>query len=329
MSRLLKYKESLLKFIKDRSKLLELNSMPNPELEPIIYNLIKNDDMFLPIICLTIMNNQNKKNHITVQGYYAASIVEVLTILKNLIETEKSFKIKYGDKMYNDMINYLILASNKTFHSNAETIKLFIKQENMYQILMATMNVFQSTMSYDTLLAPVVLETTNNKPAKDLLKWYLKDDPVLIEKHNSLKQVSQESFNNYINKKIGAVSEYAFVTGWLIGCGAEADIPKIKKISRYFAMIYKLSRDFANIENDLKNLTSNFSTNFVINYGLQESYEMFIYNQQKFIEETMVNDIFTSTVKEIVEHIEKIVDDIIDTTSPDLKSSCSTISSKI
>jgi hypothetical protein len=43
-------------------------------------------------------------------------------------------------------------------------------------------------------------------------------------------------------------------------------------------------------------------------------------NKERFIQDSMNLDIFTCTIKEIIDGIENKVDEIIDQTSPDIKS---------
>jgi hypothetical protein len=79
-----------------------------------------------------------------------------------------------------------------------------------------------------------------------------------------------------------------------------------------------------NIEHDLAKLDVTGSTdNHIINYGIHESYELFMNNKQKFIEECLKKDMLTDTIKEIISSIEIKVDSVIDETSPDLKSNVS------
>ena len=75
-----------------------------------------------------------------------------------------------------------------------------------------------------------------------------------------------------------------------------------------------------------KNSENGITRNYVLNYGLLDSHELFMYNKQKFIEECMILDIYTSTVKEIVNIIDKNIDDIIEQTSPDLRSNLTSTS---
>ena len=90
-------------------------------------------------------------------------------------------------------------------------------------------------------------------------------------------------------------------------------------------MLYKISKDFEIIESDILNHNKKLSTNYVVNYGLQDSHEIYKENQQKFIEGAMTMGIYTNTIKEILNSIEQRVDYIIDQTSPDLASYCSSI----
>jgi len=48
---------------------------------------------YFPILLLTVMNNQNKKNHISMQGYYLASSIEFLIIFLQVIESKKKLLI--------------------------------------------------------------------------------------------------------------------------------------------------------------------------------------------------------------------------------------------
>ena len=56
---------------------------------------------------------------------------------------------------------------------------------------------------------------------------------------------------------------------------------------------YQISNDFSNIDQDLKNNDDGVTLNYVINCGIQESYEKFMDSKQKFIEEAMNLEIFS------------------------------------
>jgi hypothetical protein len=267
------------------------------------------------------MNNQNKKKHISMQGYYAASSIEFLNIMMNMIDNRTDY-IKMLGKDYNKIINYLMLSANKSLYQNLESISHYISKDISNKIFITVLNTLHSKVSYDNILDSFTFELNNRSPKNDTLRWYLKNNNNFKSAFNKINQIKKESFIKYINKKIVNLSEMAITIGWLLGCGDIKYISKLKGISRYFAIIYKLSIDFQNIEHDI--LSSNgISKNYVVNYGLQDSYEYFMDNKQKFIEEAMLHDIYTSTIKEILNNIENKVEAIIDETSPDIKSSVS------
>ena len=90
MSRLLKYKDSLDRFIKDKSCLFDTDSILNSNIETLLYNKIKESDKILAILLLTIMNNQNKKKKITLQGYYMASMIEFIVLITKFISDKNN-----------------------------------------------------------------------------------------------------------------------------------------------------------------------------------------------------------------------------------------------
>ena len=322
MSRLVKYRESLVRFIKDKSILLNNNSVGDPNFEPFLYSKIKNDDLLLSIVFLTIMNSQNKKNKITLQGYYAASSIEMLNIIVDISENSE----KYNKDFYYRIINFLTTCSFKSFYQNLESIKSFVDQNLSSSVFFDSMDVFTNNVFESKFSEEFAWKITEDGPNKDLIKWYLKNNEECKDNFNNLKMVKKECFEDFINNKIGALSEIAFSISWIMGCGSIKLLPKIKKMSKNFAWMYKIALDFDNIEDDLSTDGLNFSKNYVVNYGLQESYEKFMDNKQKMIEELMVLEIYTITIKEIMNYIEEKVDRIIDETSPDLKSNFSNIS---
>lgn len=325
MNRILKYKESLLKFIRDRSCLFDKSNLPDEKIETTLLNRIKTSNMILPILFLTIMNSQNKKNNISIQGYYTASSIEFAELLFYFLEHKDEVLMNLNHNLYEKMLKYLILCTNRSIYQNLDSINRFLQPTNFTTIFINIMSIYNDNISYQNLLADIKLEYSETKPNKDLEKWYIKDNQALKQAFNTIKQIKRETFMNYINKKIGSLCEMALCMGWILGGGEPSELPKIRKISRYFTMIYKLARDFCTIDDDLKNAKNGVTWNYIINYGLQESYELFMHNKQKFIQETMMIDIYTTTIKEIIDCIEIKVDAIIDETSPDLKSTCSTL----
>ena len=330
MSRLSRYKESLARFIKDRSCLSEVDYLPSADIYPIIYNYTKESDLILPTILLTIMHNQHKKRHVYIQGYYAATGIEFLSIMINIIRNYSTFVEKYSLETYTKTINFLILCFHKSIYQNLDSINNTVKNKNnteseLSNVFVNVMALCNDKLSYKYLLNGPKFEYNNRHPKTDTLRWYLKDNSPVSKEFKKIDQLKKESINQYINNTLGSICELAFGIGWYIGIGRKRDINKIIKLSHNFTMLYKISKDFEVIESDILNHDKRLSTNYVVNYGLQESYETYLDHKQKFIEGVMTMDIYTGTIKEILNSIEQKVDAIIEDTSPDLKSFCSSI----
>jgi len=267
------------------------------------------------------MNNQNKKNSKSIQGYYAASMVQIVQILLDLLENGTKDDLNYMTR------EYLLITATNSLYQNLETVKDNFDGDVASEIIINTLKVYHERMSYTNIMHDCVMEVSNDKPCKDVKDWYIRDDSSLNEHFDSIKTVTKKSFKEYVTKKIGSVSELAFQIGWIIGCGNQKESKKISKVAKAFCYIYKLSQDFENLDTDIRNAKNGVTRNFIVNYGLQNSYEIFMDNKQKFIENSMDLNIFTSTVKEILNYIEAKVDNVIDKTSPDLRSTYSNLQS--
>ena len=308
MSRLYRYQTSITNFIKDRSCLFtNINQGDNFKFnQTILYDSLVKSDMYLPILFLTIMNNQNKKKKITIQGYYLASCIEFLHILSdNNIFNNNALKV------------HLILSANKSLHQNIDILKNYVSNDDNIKISTELNDLYHSVVNLKKLLGDTKYKYTTNLVNNEVSKWYIKNTYM----------IDKTSYEENLNNKLGSLIELVICGGWILGGGSlsgDTNINQIKKIATYFTRVYKIYLDFINIEVDLINLsTSNFTDNHIINYGIHESYELFMNNKQKFIEECLKKDMYTDTIKEIISNIEIKVDNIIDETSPDLKSNVS------
>lgn len=323
MSRILKYKESLHRFIKDKSYLTDEKITSQP-LNNYVINKIQNDDLIVPILLLTVMNNQNKKNHISMQGYYVSSCIEFLNVLIELIEKRNEIVINSGLDSYIKLQNNLINLIYKSINHNFESIKNVIQSPNIINVIINSLNALETTIRKITSIVDLNIKISNKNCNLDIVTWYLKDKNDLVEKIKKIKQINKDSYNEYLEKKYTGVIELALILGYIMGGGDVKDINKLKKQAKFFSVMYKISKDFDNLENDINSCTTS-SLNYVINYGLQDAYEQFLLSKQKFIEESMMQDTYTNTIKEIIDILESKVDFIIDNTSPDLKSNFSSV----
>jgi geranylgeranyl diphosphate synthase type II len=79
------------------------------------------------------------------------------------------------------------------------------------------------------------------------------------------------SIENIILKKTGSFFELAFVVGWLIGGGSYSSLERIQNIANNFAMVYQITDDIEDMEDDQKNNSPNYAN---------------IYGKTKAIEDT-------------------------------------------
>jgi hypothetical protein len=319
MNRLIKYRESIDRFIKNTGCIY--NNIEKSTADS-LFKTTENNNRILSIMLLTIMNNRNKKQKITIQGYYAAVSIEYINILLCLINEKHKYETLYGKSNYNKYIIHLLWCINKSICSNMDSIKLHIN--NCPNTFIQIMEIYNKFVSPEYLLCETNFVITTEKINNDVLKWYIKDNKDLEKKYNNFFKISEDSFMEYIQTKIKSICNITFCTGWLLGCGDNSNILLVDKMSNHFSMIYKLYIDFINLEENILN-SDKYCVNFVANYGLHYSYDLFMKHKKKFLEICMTLDTFTATIKEIIYYIEFQVEQIIDQTSPDLKSNMSNI----
>ena len=102
----------------------------------------------------------------------------------------------------------------------------------------------------------------------------------------------------------------------------------LNSIGYKLGMIYAISNDFDSIEKDILNSDpkTKSSKNLIINLGIQESFVLYMETKSSFIEECMKLNLFTHTLKEVVDLFEEKVDKCLEQSSVDMKSTYSSFS---
>lgn len=348
MNRLQRYKESLHRFIKEKSCLNDITDCPtcsscknckqqktslfcdnciscpscDKDINNYIFTLIQSNDSIYSTLFLTIMNNQNKKNHISLQGYYIATCIEFMNVLINIIEDRDNIIQKFGVNKYIKMSNNLFIYATQSLNQNIDIIKNIFTPQNLDKITINSTTLLNDTFKNITSLYDHKFEISPNACNYNIVDWYLKNDDTLIKKFKSLNQVTKKSMDIYINKKYNIMSELSIVLGWIFGNGSILNMSTFKQTIKYFGSMYKISKDFETLETQIQNSTL-YTSNYVLNYGLQSGYEEFVNNKQLFIADMLASDVYSNTLKEIIDKIELDIDTILDQTSPDLKSNYS------
>src|SRR5271154_3409490 len=104
MSRISRYQEGILKFLKTKSFINETTDTT----KNILYDLLELSDHIPAILCLTILNNQCKKYDIKIHGYYLASGIDVLMLMAKVCSSRDYFENKFGQVAVDNMIMEVI-----------------------------------------------------------------------------------------------------------------------------------------------------------------------------------------------------------------------------
>jgi hypothetical protein len=322
MSRVSRYHDSFKAFINKRSC---LSDVQGSDVYESIQSHLKDNQYILPILMLTITNNQNKKNKVSFLGYYAASGIEFLRIFLELSNYRDYYIHEYGIDKYCRITNLLIMWCMKSWHQNMDAVKRHLSDDKINKLYSTFTTLLNNKMGIDGLLDANPIDK-NDVTRSDLHKYYShRNETELLNLFKEIKHIKKDDMDKMINNKMGSLSEFVVLIGWILGCGNESQSSRLIRAGKSFGIMYQIAQDFENIDRDVHRSKYGTVYNYVINCGIQESYEKFMENKHKFIEEALNLDVFSSTVKEIVDIIEGKVDLVIDETSPDLKSTYSTI----
>ena len=320
MSRISRYQEGIIKFLKTKSF---INETTEPT-KKILNDLMELSDHIPAILCLTTLNNQCKKYDLKIHGYYLASGIDVLMLVAKVCSSRDYFDNKYGQFVVDNMIMEVISSFYRCITQNIDTLRL--SKNGVINTRLT-----QLCIEYTTNMIPhITHKSTHISQSKmkktDLLCMDL-DDKTYIQykKKNKLdKCVLIED----IKKRYGSVCKLAMSLGWILGQYDEAtftkikelgDIPtitKIEKLGEFMGTFLKLHDDFKYTYRDIE--LGRFSLNYVINYGIKEAYNELVESKAYFIEGSMLLCIDTKTSKEIIDMVVKDIDDIVKDISVDM-----------
>lgn len=304
MNKLDKYRKSLNEVIDTNQDIILLNSTYDN-----IINENRDNNLYESIITLSILGKHTKKNDFALHGYHAATSIEMIKVLNKILANNKKYINKYGQETYSEIIIKITSIINRTLLENinlrttAQNNKSHKNSGNLYtliQILNEKLN--EITGHIDFLL--------NKNNIKELNKLHYQTDKI---KEIALKNkiINRSQFEDHVNIKYAKVCELAFLSGLAIGSGSFENIVDIEKISSCIGMMIKISRDFKNINNDLK-YSDGYTTNSVLNLGLTKANDLYTSNKIKF--NTIKHDsvFITQTIKELVCELDNNINELID-----------------
>jgi len=311
MSRILRYKESIDKFFKNKSFINDIDTV----YKNYILEISLKNDYFVSIVLLTIMNNISKKNNLSLHGYFIASGIESLYLITTTYENLEFYNNKIGTQANNSL---KLLINNNIYRSlsqNIESINMYFHKEKIIKIN-TTINKY-ITQKLEKI-NNIYNTPSNTWVPNDFLKYKLYEQKYKNKLQN-IKTYNKQELLNYIDVVYGNICKITLVSGYLLGGGDEKIIPKLELLAVHMSQLIKVATDFNNVDFDIEN-SNNYIFNSVVILGYQDAFELFQTSKEKFVEGCMQLDIHTNTIKEIIDVLEERIDNFIDNTNTQTES---------
>lgn len=316
MSRISRHQESILNFTKNKSRLS--NVITDGTLGIKIDNLLKKCDMYVPIMLTTVLSSVCSKHNVSHHGRYIATGIEMLMMIVRMNDCKKYYENEVGVNYFQKIQNKLLSLVNICLSDNIKHIQRAANKDKIIKIFHSTVKLLNGKI-FD-IIDHDELETIENITKSDLINF--KFDHVKNPKKILMetKKIKKDDLTIYIQKKYGSVCQLAMVLGWALGNGDDKIFEELQKLGDNLGFMVKISYDFKNLERDMSNMEQLKTTNYIINNGMQDAFELFFDNKTKFIKGCMTHDLYTNTVKEIIDILEDEIDSAIDKMPADMKS---------
>jgi hypothetical protein len=318
MSRITRYQESIDKFIKNK-----LNLIYDYDDNKFVYDNLKNSNHLCGIILSTILNTNIKKSCLKIHGYYMAIGIDILLLIVKINSNYLYYSNLLGDKLHN-IILHLQLGVYKAFQLNLDGYKSS-KSNDVVNIILFTMN-------YLNTLLTDILKTYKFQSNKKMIKSDILSIDDINTKDNKDKlqkliRIEEEELMTYTKNTYGNIGKLCIILGWVLGGGNinKDTLCKLESLGESFGLIYKICSDYMNVQNDINN-TSKYSTNVLINVGINDSFSVFNDMKSKFIEDALILNLFTHTTKEVIDTLENKIDKCLSKSKIDMKSTYSSFS---
>lgn len=211
----------------------------------------------------------------------------VISMVSNLNLNTKLFTHGYFSGLIIDLLKVLIEISNNKEKYNIEVYyNLIIKV-----ILLINETIINNTDYIDNKNLSQISKLINDNIIKLIEKFQM-----TVEK----KVIKKNSMMEYIDVKYGIICQITMLIGWITGNGNISMKQSVMKIGEHLGILLKLYYD-------CKNLHLNQQENYIVNYGIQDTFELYLNTKQKFIEGCMTLNILTGTIKEIIDTVDAVV----------------------
>ena len=306
MSRISRYQESIEKFIKNKN----INNYFAEEFSKEIDEKLNKSDHLCGIILSTIFNHNTKNSNIKGHGYFLGILIDICLVMLNT----KNISIDMNTNLTIGL--YRLLSENLQILKYDDSDKLILISNKIYEYFNSHIYTILKNDKYNL-----------KKMTKSDLLNLKTITPELYKKISNMNKYEHKDFINLIKNKYGNIGKLVIILSWIMGGGSvdKKTWPILEGIGEKFGLIYKVCIDFENIINDIKN-ADNTTNNTIFNIGVQESFELFMELKSSFYEESLKLEIYTHTMKEVIDELESKMDKCIENCKVDMKSTYSSFS---
>lgn len=319
MSRISRYQESISRFIKTKSPYSDIiKSNNNNEL---ILSINQHESS---ILLLTIFNGQKKKKKFkSHESYNMASGIDLMMTTCMLNDNLVYYKSTFGENQVKNFISQAPVYISECLSKNLETLENVVEKEKVFKMQTKLYSYFNKKMIGITKVEEI--KATEKPHKSDIIKYKFNNKNIINLKYRKLKIIDKDTLLDYVERTFGATCQCSFVFGWLLGVGEEKYLPNLEKMGSALGLLIKLSNDFKNLERDISSAETH-SYNMIVNCGIHECFGLFNENKLKLLEGCFTLDVYSTTIKEIIDHIEKNFDTYLKNTELELNSRYSSFS---
>ena len=313
MSRISRYQESISRFIKTKSPYSEIIKPSNNN--ELILSINEHESS---ILLLTIFNGQKKKKKFkSHESYNVASGIDLMMTMCMINDNLPYYKTTYGENQIKNLISQSPVYISECLSKNLETLENIIEKDKVFKMQTKLYSYFNKKLIGLTKVEDI--KGTEKPHRTDIIKYKFDNKNIINLKYRKLKIVDKFVLLDYIDRTYGATCQCAFVLGWLLGLGEDKHVVSLEKMGSALGILIKLSHDFKNLERDITH-SETCSYNIIVNCGIHECFTMFDENKLKLLEGCFTLDVYSTTIKEIVDHIEKNFDTYLKNTELELNS---------
>lgn len=306
--------ETLDMYLKSINKFLNGSRSPYPD--SMFYKdktLDREIDSLFGVVLLTVLSYNAKLIKKRIHGYYTAV---GLCMLEKLIKNFEDTRINTIDKI-RVLCTTTVSNMYKLVIENLKTVRNYHPQR--YEEIST-----EAIKYLDTIIPKVTSLNTEisfeKKIKHDLVTCDFPQE--LIDNVKNKKQVKREYLNDWIERYYGGIGELAVGLGWIIGGGCYQDMTLIREIGRSIGWLLKIHSDFNNLEKDMESCEG-YSHNYIINYGITDTFEKFIDSKSSLIRNCQIIGVYKKTIEQIHRRVEYVIDREIERCDKDIISTYS------